>query len=148
SPKLPRAAEARTVEDVLNLARSGASAAVGPDLGLPIDLAAIHGEVLDRVGLSLADHHFAGVAVRAVVLRCGDFSEMGVPGFVSGTQGSGQSGLLPPVPELGLEHLSLMRLGQLKKEVGLLGEDDRLDVVGQPPPVVVRQGLDAVGSLL
>src|SRR6202011_5871869 len=60
----------------------------------------------------------------------------------------GQPRLLPAFPELRLEGVVLMRLCQLKKEVDLLGQDDRLDVFGQPAPVVLRQGLDPVGSLL
>src|SRR2546421_20967 len=72
---------------------------------------------------------------RTAACRAADSSQLRVAAHVPRAIGSRQSQLLPPFPELRLEHLPLMRLGQLKKEVEFLGEDDVFFLLRRPPPI-------------
>ena len=92
--------------------------------------------------------HAPAVARHAAVDRGRRFAVLLVAGPVSGAQGLGQPRHFTPLPEILLEDLALVRLGQLDEEVRLLGQDDRRDVVLEPLAFVLGKRLDLFGLLL
>ena len=97
---------------------------------------------MDARGLAVEHDHLPGVAVDPAVGRLRRLAEALVPVPVSGAERRREALLLAPLPEVLLEDLALVRLGQLDEEILLLGEDDRLDVDLEPLALFLGQGLD------
>ncbi len=144
-PELPGAgARAGSVEEVLEVAveaRHAPGLRVGPDRQVAEHVVAVE-ELLDARRLSAEHDHLPGVAVDPAVGRLRRLAEPLVAVAVSGAERRGKSLLLAPLPEVLLEDLALVRLGQLDEEILLLGENDRLDVDLEPLALFLGQGLD------
>ena len=101
---------------------------VGPHLEIPEG---------PRRRLAPAEHHASGFLPPAVVLFVGEPPQLLVALAIPGTERRRESRGLTAGPEVFLENLTLVGLGQLEEDLLLRREDDRRDVLLQPLSLVL-----------